>query len=56
MKIKGINFITEGTKYTLFENLNVNKEIIIFIPQRIEFDNSLRNEYLKLTYFLKPVC
>ena len=54
--MKELNFINEGTKYTLFEDLNVNKESIVFIPQQIEFDNSLRNEYLKLTYFLKPVC
>ena len=54
--MKGINFIVEGTEYKLFEDLYVIKESIIYIPHHIKLDNSLKNEYPKLTYFLKPVC
>ena len=40
--MNGINSIVEGTEYKLFEDLYVNKESIIFIPQHIEFENSFK--------------
>ena len=53
--MKGINFIVEGIEYKLFEDLYVNKESIVSTPHNIKLDNSLKNEYPKLIYFLKPV-
>ena len=45
MQMKGINFIVEVTEFKLFEDLDVNKESIIFILNHIELDNNLTNKY-----------